>query len=241
MTNTIYLSFGAGVNSVALMLLLMDRGVEFEAVYADHQADWPETRDYVRMLRDRGYPVAILETRRNGLPLYDYYLAHQMVPQRMIRACTRLFKLEPLAEYMATPCIVYLGIDAGEAHRIPRLLEGCRPGEEKRFPLVDQGIDRNGCIEIIQRHGLPVPIKSGCYICPFQRASQWRELYRLHPDLYCKAKRLEEVCNARMAAEGREPFYLAGDRPLDVVAQAGQLDMFDESRAATPCLCELER
>lgn len=34
-----YLSFGGGVNSVAMMLLLLDEGVEFEAVYV-WMPDW---------------------------------------------------------------------------------------------------------------------------------------------------------------------------------------------------------
>ena len=48
-----YLSFGGGVNSTALMLWLLDQGIDFEAVYADHGCDWPETRAYVAMLTER--------------------------------------------------------------------------------------------------------------------------------------------------------------------------------------------
>jgi tRNA U34 2-thiouridine synthase MnmA/TrmU len=33
-----YLSFGGGVNSVAMMLLLLDEGIEFEAVYVNLRA-----------------------------------------------------------------------------------------------------------------------------------------------------------------------------------------------------------
>ena len=34
-----YLSFGGGVNSTAMLLLLLDEGWEFEAVYVDHGAE----------------------------------------------------------------------------------------------------------------------------------------------------------------------------------------------------------
>jgi 3'-phosphoadenosine 5'-phosphosulfate sulfotransferase (PAPS reductase)/FAD synthetase len=57
-----YLSFGGGVNSVALGLWLMDHGIEAERVYADHGADWPETREYVQHLKERGLPITILDT-----------------------------------------------------------------------------------------------------------------------------------------------------------------------------------
>ncbi len=234
------MSFGAGVDSVALGLWLIDHGIEAEWVYADHGGDWPETREYVEMLKARGYPVTILETRRNGLALYDYYLAHHMVPMRWARACTVEYKLVPLSAYMQPPCEVYIGIDAGEAHRIAGIVAGCRPDEEKLFPLAEWGIDRAGCIEIIQQHGLPVPIKSGCFCCPFQRASQWRELYRLHPDLFCRAQRLEDAASEYLVARGRQRVYLSDkDLPLATVAEAGQTDLFDDSRASRPCLCEL--
>ena len=235
-----FLSFGGGVNSTALGLWVMDHSIESEWVYADHGADWPETRLYVEMLRRDVHPITVLETRRNGLALYDYYLAHHMVPMRWVRACTVEYKLAPLSAYMVPPCEVYIGIDAGEAHRIPGITAGCRPDEEKLFPLAEYGIDRAGCIEIIKAHGLPVPIKSGCYICAFQRASQWRELYRLHPDLFCKAQRLEDSASEYLATKGRPAVFLS-DRglPLATVAEAGQLDMFDPDRASRPCLCEL--
>ena len=45
-----YLSFGGGVNSVALMLWLIEHDIEFEAVFADHGGDYPETYEYVDML-----------------------------------------------------------------------------------------------------------------------------------------------------------------------------------------------
>ncbi len=47
-----YLSFGGGVNSTALMLYLLDRGEEFEAVYSDHQTDYPDTINYIHYLRE---------------------------------------------------------------------------------------------------------------------------------------------------------------------------------------------
>lgn len=232
-----YLSFGGGVNSTALGLWLIDQGIDTEWVYADHGADWPETREYVAMLQDKGYPITVLDTRRQGLDLYTYYFAHKMIPQRMIRACTVEYKLVPLASYMSVPCEVYIGISADEAHRVSRLIEGQRQGEIKLFSLVDEGIDRKGCIEIIEAHGLPAPIKSGCFICPFQRRSQWVRLRTAHPELYCKAKRLEDREIEAMRAKGRLPFYLA-DKPLDAICEADQADMWGE-RDMSPCLCEV--
>jgi hypothetical protein len=229
-----YLSYGGGVNSTALLLWLLDQGIEFEAVYADHGADWPETRAYVEMLRERGYAITVLETRREGLPLWDYYIKQRMIPVRFMRHCTEHFKVRPLLKYMAAPCVMYIGFSADEAHRAKYDWNDRR---DRLYPLIEHNIDRRGCVEIIKAHGLPVPIKSGCFVCPFQRVGQWRELLTVHPDLYCKARRLEDVTNERLTAQGRPPIYIA-DRPLDEVAREGQLDLFGE-REDRPCMCEL--
>ncbi len=79
-------------------------------------------------------------------------------------------------------------IDAGEAQRVERIVEPERVRNE--YPLIERGIDRKGCERIIREHGLPVPMRSGCFICPFQRLSQWRHLRTVHPELYCKARQL---------------------------------------------------
>jgi 3'-phosphoadenosine 5'-phosphosulfate sulfotransferase (PAPS reductase)/FAD synthetase len=56
-----YLSFGAGVNSTALMLYLLDRGVDFEAVFVNHGTDYPETYEYVQYLKDNGYRITVIK------------------------------------------------------------------------------------------------------------------------------------------------------------------------------------
>ena len=59
-------------------------------------------------------------------------------------------------------------------------------------PLVDRRINRAGCVEIIERAGLPVPTRSSCFFCPFNSADRWRWLQDRHPALYEKAVALEE-------------------------------------------------
>ena len=61
-----YLSFGAGVNSVALYLLMQDLGIQFEAVFVDHGGDWPETYEYVEYFVATGRPVTVLTPDYQG-------------------------------------------------------------------------------------------------------------------------------------------------------------------------------
>ena len=85
-----------------------------------------------------------------------------------------------------------MGIDAGEKKRANYTPIG---GLERSFPLAERGIDRKGCEEIIRAAGIPMPRKSGCFVCPFQRRSQWMELREKHPDLFMKALALENWVN----------------------------------------------
>ena len=190
-----YISMGFGVNSVALYLDQKDKGVDFEAVYVDLGCDWPETKEYVEMFCNQ-YPVTIIKPGviKKSIGkiydnLYDFCHDRKIIPFRQQRWCTADFKVAPLHRYFQTPCFVLLGIDAGESHRAKL---SSNKGTENRFPLIEDGIDRNGCIEIIKSHGLPVPVKSGCWFCPFQRVSEFKKLRRLHPDLFCKAVEIEK-------------------------------------------------
>lgn len=231
-----YISFGGGVNSTALLLLLHDEGVEFEAVYVDHGCDWPETRDYVGMLSQK-YPITVLRPNVEGFDnLYDYFWHYQFVPSIHNRLCTDKFKVRVLNKYFQAPCFVNIGIDAGESHRAKI---SSNKGIEKRYPLIERDIDREGCIEIIQRHELPVPIKSGCWFCPFQRKNQWELLRRIHPDLWCKTVQLEKRNINHRHGLGKDLLTLTGGKiTLDRLIDDRQQAFFEEV-AYPPCQCGL--
>ncbi|MCK5541687.1 MAG: phosphoadenosine phosphosulfate reductase family protein [Desulfobacterales bacterium] len=244
-----YLSFGGGVNSVAMMLMLLEQKKDFETIFVDHGTDWTETYEYLGMfqgwLEKNGHkPITILNPKVPGLKksketfsnLYDYYYHYRMVPSFMMRICTDKFKIRPIYEYVDTPCFMMLGIDAGESKRAKI---SSNKGVENRFPLIENEINREGCKQIILDHGLPVPMKSGCYICPFQREGQWIELRRTHPDLFCKAQKLEQRNMQYRESTGKKPFTLNGNGELlKTIVDEDQLRLFKDDQYP-PCECEL--
>ena len=155
-----YLSFGGGVNSVAMYLLLKDQGVDFEAVFVDHGTDWPETYKYVDMFKEK-YPLTVLKPNVQGSKsLYEHCWNYYMVPSFKNRWCTDKFKRTPLLKYHKKPCFVMIGFDWGERHRAKIFSKN---GEEYRYPLIENEIDRHGCKDLIIKHNLTVPSKSGCF------------------------------------------------------------------------------
>ncbi len=228
-----YLSYGGGVNSTAMLLLLHDEGLEFESIYVDHGCDWPETKEYVQMIAKK-YSITVLTPQVEGYAnLYEYADHYKIIPSRRQRWCTHKFKVAVINAYLDKPCFSLIGFSTDEVHRAKLSYED---GIENRFPLLEREIDRQQCEEIIREHGLSVPIKSGCWFCPFQTIGQWKKLRRIHPDLYCKAKGLEDQEIERRLKAGKKPIYL-NKRPLDMVVKESQDVMFEDMKP--PCHCGL--
>ena len=237
-----YLSFGGGVNSVALHLLLLDQGAEFESVFVNHGTDWPETYQYVAgfqwWLKANGHrPITILRPNVQGHTiLFEYYAARNKIPSIMKRDCTDKFKLRPIYSYVNKPCFMMLGIDSGESHRA---VLNSKKQVENRFPLIEADINRNGCVKIIASHGLPIPQKSGCFICMFQKISQWKQLRMTHPDLFCKAEILERNVMAARVLEGKAPFTICNNKKtLRSMVDEKQSKLWQEDEYP-PCHCML--
>ena len=196
------LSFGGGVNSTALLALAYLGKVEVdEVVFADTGAELPETYEHIRRMkrvcREIGIPFTTVRGKEKGITnLYDYCLHYRIIPLREYRWCTDKFKVRPIASWVKgkekkKKPVMLIGFDANEGRRIERHLR-FYPFAEKEFPLFDMKITRRKCKDIIRRAGWDVPVRSGCFFCPFKPSKYWRWLLDNHPDLFNKARELEE-------------------------------------------------
>ena len=232
-----YLSFGGGVNSVALYLLLQEQGVEFEAVYV-WMPDHPKTHEYLLMMESKGYPITVIfpdVPRKKGGPkywnLYQMLWEHRLFPVVFgSRICSRDFKVYTLQKYFKTPCFSNIGIDFSEAHRAKLYTN---KGIENRFPLIEHELTRQDCIKMIKRHGLPVPIKSGCFFCPFQGNKGIIALRKYDPDLYCLTDKLE-----KRVREVRSLTLLFNGLTVEQITNESNRFLFDDM-AYPPCECGL--
>jgi len=222
------LSFGGGVNSVALMLWLIDRGIDFEAVYINHKCDWPETYEYIDYLEDKVYNITKVNVNVEGFDnLYDYCWKHKILPAvGRRRLCSYKFKYEQFNRYILeryndnAECVtVFIGYTYDEKKRVK--IYKNKYGYKYKYPFVENKITRSGCIRIIREHGLKVPHRSNCYICSMQTKREWIELYSKHPDLFYNAVRLEERVNKHREKRGLKKVYLRSDRkPLKQLANS---------------------
>ena len=92
---------------------------------------------------------------------------------------------------------MYIGISYDEKHRAHKATRGYyrdrkAKGIKPVYPLVEWKITRYNCIKIIKEHGLKVPEKSGCWLCPFQSKKRLLWLRNKHPELFQKIVELEK-------------------------------------------------
>jgi len=189
------LSYGGGVNSVALMILLLREQRPLDGVvFADTGGEVPETYAYLDVTRaylaQHGVPFTVVAKR--GRTLYETAWERRVIPSTIWRWSTRDYKVLPiLRHYRALGGHVnqYLAIAWDE---IERMKSSRVDYVTNLYPLVDRRITRADCVALIQEAGLPIPPKSACFFCPFGTLDRWRWLYATHPDLYEKAMALEE-------------------------------------------------
>ena len=208
------LSFGGGVNSMAILCLAKQGKLKIDAVImADPDGELPETYEYVR-------EVVIPLCEELKIPfhsvsagsLYDDNFKRKIIPYRLFRSCSDKFKVRPIKKFIRenwgeANVKVMLGIDYGEQRRVK--------SHDFLYPLIALRMDRKDCIKLIDHCGYFIPVKSGCFFCPFTRFENWKWLLRTHPDLFDKAIELEEN------GQGY-PEYTLTDKPLRKIKQAIQ-------------------
>ena len=189
------LSYGAGVNSTALMILLLKQHQPLDyVVFADTGGELPETYQYLvkaqAYLTKHSIPFVVVRSRNGSL--FDTCVRRRVIPSQIWRWSTRDYKITPIYKFyrsLGTHVCQYVGIAYDE---VDRMRDSRADYVTNLDPLVDAKVDRKGCEQIILEEGLPVPVRSGCFFCPFSTVDHWHWLQQTHPDLFAKAMILEE-------------------------------------------------
>lgn len=234
---TYWLSYGGGVNSTALAVLMCDGKFPqydpWRILFSDTGDERSETYLYIRQhfipyLQAHGRELEICWPNESVLERWERL---KVTGSRLLRTCTEEAKIIPMHRYRHAHGggTVILGIDASESHR--------RPDDIR--PLVDANIDREECKQIILAAGLPVPVKSGCWHCPFMRVSQIVELARTSPCRFDRIVRLEEIATITHGTQpDGTPRVQWGSRPArEWQERTRQGHLFVETDTDAPCDC----
>lgn len=157
-------------------------------VFVNHGGDLPETYQYVKDIQ-QNLDINIT-TRDSAENLYDYCWQHKIIPSIHWRWCTDKFKIRTMRKYVDQD-IPMIGLSFDERWRAKDFQI------EKRsiFPLIEERVTKFRALQEFK--DVPIPCKSGCFFCPFQKKEQWRQLFFNHPYLFLKALLLENRVRER--------------------------------------------
>lgn len=123
---------------------------------------------------------------------------------------------------------------------------GFSKGEENRaanahnktdeHPLLKMGLSGSDCIRIISEFGWPIPTKSSCFFCPFQRPDEWNWIKARHPELFSRAIDLEARFYERKP-QFRHEKGLYGGKPLWKYAEGIQQGFDLQERSCWTGVC----
>ena len=231
------ISMGAGVQTTAL--LLMNPKKYDYIIFADTGDEKAETYYYIeKYLKPfaKKHGVPWITVRHNkGYSLMDWCLKRKILPIRTRRWCTQDFKIKPINRFIRklgatkkNPVTTDIGISLDESHRANFNKKDVQY-VKKEYPLLDQKITRRRCYEIIEEHGFPIPPKSGCDFCMFQKRSEMRKLFATQPERFHKIVLMEQ--NDRYYP--RKP--LIGTFPLEGLEKNGSLDDYTDEEGFESC------
>ena len=165
-----------------------------EIVFADTGAEKPDTYAYLEkwikpFLSDMGVRFVTVRAKET---LLERCLRGHTIPDRRYRWSTRDYKIRPIYKHLKAyaPVVCYLGIAFDEIHRVKQ--ENSVSWILRDWPLIDRKMNRADCVKLIESKGWPVPVKSGCWFCPFSSLADWNRLWKSQPDLYEKAVAIEK-------------------------------------------------
>lgn len=199
------IAISGGKDSAALALYMRPRLEKVEYIFCDTGAELPELYEFLERLECvLGQKIVRLTDTTKDHPerrdLFYYVDRWDFLPSVSDRWCTKHLKIRPFERYIkqqggGPPAKVYIAFRADEQRKGNYGLEIEKI--EYLYPFVEDGVDFDGVMKILKENEIELPefyawrATGGCYLCPFQRRSDWMGLKRHHPDLFAKAKQME--------------------------------------------------
>ncbi|QRM35004.1 hypothetical protein [Microvirga sp. VF16] len=197
-------ALGLGVDSVAMLVELVERGERVDAaLFADTGSERPQTYAYLPIFKEwlekRGVPLIVVKYEPKNFKNYPPYrtlesncLTNGTLPSKAFGfgSCSSKWKIQPQELWAdrwepARRCwaaggkvIKLIGYDCSPADQ-KRYADRAGQDDPKysyRYPLRELGWKREDCIARIKAAGLPVPVKSACFFCPVSKPHELHDL-----------------------------------------------------------------
>lgn len=234
------LSMGAGVQTTAILIKFWERYKNGHIIFADTGDEHKETYDYIEkylkpFCKEKGLRWETVKNEKWD-SLLDNCEKKKIKPSPTYRWCTHDFKVIPIRKFIKKtykptkkePVIQDIGISMDESHRIHSAKNEVQYLKTE-YPLIDARLTRGDCYEIIKDYGWPLPAKSGCDWCFFQKKHKIRELLANDRERFARIAKMEQ--EALKNSKGQKiPMF---GTPMMSMLQNGSMDGFMESESET--------
>jgi len=150
-----FISFSGGVESSTMCILF---GNKANAIFADTKYEHDKLYERIEKVESavrkfHGNDFKIIKVQKNEGGLPQYIRDQKYYPSFQSRFCTRIFKIEPIDDYLKQfeneGAEIMIGLNADETDsRIGN--HGLLPFVTYSYPLIDNGITREMCYEILK-------------------------------------------------------------------------------------------
>lgn len=219
-------SYGGGVDSSGMLVQAALAGSHVDHIlFANVGNEKSETMRYIEMFdrwcQANGLPgiteVKAARPRSGDRSLGDALLRTRVLPALAFNRhqCSIVWKIDPQERFLKKlygwdnsqqtwvggfPFIErWIGYDASPRDQArARSAHGkASSGFVNAFPLIEGGMTREGCQDIIKSVGLPVPPKSSCTFCPAMKKEEINDLARTEPEKLREALLIERGAQER--------------------------------------------
>jgi 3'-phosphoadenosine 5'-phosphosulfate sulfotransferase (PAPS reductase)/FAD synthetase len=190
------ISGGKDSSAMAVHLRRTRPDLDIEFFFCDTGAELPETYEYLNKLEGvLAKPIARINAERGFDHWFEVFRG--ALPSPQMRWCTKNMKIKPIEEWVGEDeAVSYVAIRADEGNRKGYI--STKPNITAVFPFIEDGIDLEGVHRILDEAGIGLPsyydwrTRSGCYFCFYQRKAEWVGLADRHPELFERARQIEQ-------------------------------------------------
>jgi hypothetical protein len=238
-------SYGGGTNSTAMLINMVNGGFKPDHIlFADTGGEKQGTYNYItyfnNWLFQNGMPI--IETVKYKtkfgveLTLEQDIINNNTLPAIAFgfKTCSQKFKIQPQekfikSKYQNCEIIHYIGYDTGEYRRVR---DNPLTHHTNKYPLIDAGMSRKDCVNLIESTGLHLPGKSSCFFCPNMKK---HEILDLSDHEKSRVKFIESNAKNKVELKGLGRQYAWTDL---LNADDQQMNMFDDIEMfQPPCEC----
>jgi hypothetical protein len=243
------------VQSSAMLLAachrdLPDKAIPDVAIFADTQWEPNGVVEYVRLMTEyaskHGIEVVTvsagsIRTNRGAEQMPLYTRDDDGGKGLTSRHCTSDYKVNPIRQEVRRrlgykrkqklkhDIEMWLGISVDEAQRMRTSRE---TNTTNTYPLIDMGWNREECKRYIEKHNLPVPMKSSCIGCPFHSNRYFLDMKRERPEEWADVVAFDKKIRSGEFNFGKlkgDPYIHRSCQPLEeVYLQEDQIELFGE-------------